>query len=121
MYVQLSGSGVVVTVEATGAESIHIILRDSSSKRHTRNGQLRILHVYPRNMSSCYTVYGYGHLGLSYTCVHVTVHSHSTVVGSSVSVEFPDLPSGMAIVRANVKLTSGERLSTEWKEIMIPK
>ena len=36
--VQLSESGVVVTVEAAGAESIRIILRDSSNGRHTHNG-----------------------------------------------------------------------------------
>ena len=36
--VQLSGSGVVVRVEATGAESIRIIVRDSLKKRYTHKG-----------------------------------------------------------------------------------
>ena len=44
----------------------------------------------------------------------------STVVGSSVSVEFPDLPSGLTSVRANVKLGRGNRVRTEWEEIMVP-
>ena len=30
------------------------------------------------------------------------LYSHLTVVGSSASVEFPDLPSGLTIVKANV-------------------
>ena len=42
------------------------------------------------------------------------------MVGSFASVEFPDLPSGLARVRAIARLTSGERLSTEWEEIIIP-
>ena len=36
--VQLSGSGVVVTVKAAGAESIRIIVRDSFSRRYTQSG-----------------------------------------------------------------------------------
>ena len=36
--VQLSESGVVVRVEAAGAESIGIIVRDSSNGRHMRKG-----------------------------------------------------------------------------------
>ena len=42
------------------------------------------------------------------------------MLGSSASVEFPNLPSGLAYVRANVKLAPGDTLSTEWEEIMIP-
>ena len=36
--VQLSETGVVVTVVATGANAIRIILRDSSNRRHTQYG-----------------------------------------------------------------------------------
>jgi hypothetical protein len=77
--VQLSESGVVVRVEAVGAESLSIIVRDSSYGRHIQK-----------------------------------------VVGSSASVEFPDLPSGLTSVRANVKLGRGNRVRTEWEEIMVP-
>ena len=43
----------------------------------------------------------------------------STVLGSSATVELPDLPSGLAHVRANVKLAPGDIPFTEWEEIMI--
>ena len=40
---QLSGSGVIVMVEAVGAKSVRITLRDSSNRRHVQKGYLTLL------------------------------------------------------------------------------
>ena len=54
-------------------------------------------------------------------CIPILISTYfSTVVGSSASVEFPDLPSGLTSVRANVKLGRRNRVRTEWEEIMVP-
>ena len=48
------------------------------------------------------------------------IATYSTVIGSSASPEFSDLPSGLARVRAKVKLGRRNSVSTEWKDIVIP-
>ena len=40
MEVNPCGSGVVVTIESTGARSIRVIVRDSKGRRHTKFGEL---------------------------------------------------------------------------------